>query len=77
MRGEDSEEVWIVFGTFGFESGGRGGVGLIYCFGKSAKNDHCSWFSVEICNIRLDSLFISEYFLWPAAPPCRARLVLV
>ena len=24
-----------------------------------------------------DSLFIPEFFPWPAAPPCRARLVLV
>ena len=33
--------------------------------------------SVEIFKVLLDSLFILDWFPWPAAPPCRARLVLV
>ena len=61
------------------ESGGRGG-GANLVFEKVPKtNGHCSWFRIEIrvCKIPFYSRFISEYFLWPAAPPCRARLVLV
>ena len=64
-RGGDEEE------RRGFEkneSGGRAGMEPIYCFVKCQKQMFIVRGSGLRSAIRLDSLFISEYFLWPAAP---------
>ena len=44
--------------------------------GENASFNRTSRIRVEICKIP-GPLFVPECFLWPAAPPCRARLVLV